>query len=281
MIFLSNEFVYKHIKEYIESLIYYLRSNGINSEFLILNQQNISKINDITNCIIIHVQCIQIKYPTINNNKEYLLNIEQFKELDYRNFSIKTLLFTPNLPIIDFSSENIKLIKDANSTIKTYFFPYIYNPYEAIFQYEHTHEYDVGIIGGSEHRSIMINNLRVNNITVNHILKFGEERDREICKCKILLNIHYLAETNILESIRCYPILYKRIPIISESSIFNPEIPLNNLIIYEKYETIVSKVKEVLNNYDFYKKKLDSFDFINQNKEFENHLKIFLNNEKF
>ena len=79
-------------------------------------------------------------------------------------------------------------------------------------------EYDVGTVcSPSPHRMFIINKLRENGIKINHIRsKYGLDRDKEICKCKIFLNLHYVKESNILESIRCYPILFSKLVLISE-----------------------------------------------------------------
>ncbi len=64
----------------------------------------------------------------------------------------------------------------------------------------------------SPHRDLLVNKLINNkNIKTNRITgKYGSDRDKEICKCKIILNLHYIPESTILETIRCYPILYKK-----------------------------------------------------------------------
>ena len=104
----------------------------------------------------------------------------------------------------------------------------MFNPHDTIFQNECTSEYYVGIVySPSPHRTLLVNNLIKNNIKINKITqKYGLDRDREICKCKILLNLHYTVESNILETIRCYPILFKKIVMISEDSDYDPNIEI-------------------------------------------------------
>jgi hypothetical protein len=111
------------------------------------------------------------------------------------------------------------------------------------------------MIGGtSEHRLNLLKLLENNGLKCFNIRSFGEERDRKINKCKIIINSHYVPESNILETIRCYPILFHKIIVVSEKSIYDKNIKLNDSIIFCDYNQVLSKVKEVLENYEKFQK---------------------------
>jgi hypothetical protein len=59
-------------------------------------------------------------------------------------------------------------------------------------------------------------------LTVN-LLKstYGDERNKEIAKCKLLLNIHYNPDYKIFETLRCDPWLSVGFPVITEESMDN------------------------------------------------------------
>jgi len=82
--------------------------------------------------------------------------------------------------------------------------------------------YEFGFCGKLTKRRIaIINALVLNNLPLHLVLLFGEERDKELAKCKALVNIHYGDNFNVFESARCEPWLALGVPIISENSIDN------------------------------------------------------------
>jgi hypothetical protein len=90
--------------------------------------------------------------------------------------------------------------------------------------------YDVGFCGdlSSNRRMSILDSLKDLGYKVNYINNiFGEERDKEIAKCKIILNIHFADDYNIFESARCEPWLAIGVPVISETSLDNDERCIN------------------------------------------------------
>ena len=82
--------------------------------------------------------------------------------------------------------------------------------------------YDFGIIFyiqniNSNKRHNVVNALIKNGFTVNIVSGFGISRDRELAKCKRILNIHS-EKIKIFEHIRCNRLLYAGFNILSESS---------------------------------------------------------------
>ena len=96
--------------------------------------------------------------------------------------------------------------------------------------------YDVGFCGwtASTHRRNILDQLFRHGIRVHCIELYGEERDRELAKCAIHINIHFDSTYRVFESNRCEPWLAIGVPVISEDSLDNDprciNVPYNKLI---------------------------------------------------
>lgn len=81
-------------------------------------------------------------------------------------------------------------------------------------------EYDVGFCGSkSPRRGTILDELKTRGIKVNFVNLWGEKRDEELAKCRIIINIHYAEDYNIFEQARCEPWLSIGVPVISEHSL--------------------------------------------------------------
>lgn len=108
---------------------------------------------------------------------------------------------------------------------------------------EEGQSYDIGFSGGLTSKRIhILDSLKSSGYKVNYIRDlFGNERDKEIAKCRVLLNIHAGEDYKIFECARCEPWLAIGVPIISEHSLDNDSRCIN-----VEYSEIVNKVIEVL-----------------------------------
>jgi len=144
---------------------------------------------------------------------------------------INILKLYPNLEYYDYSESNLKILEENEINIQNK----IYLPYKCsdeeleklINLNKNTKkEYDFGIIktlGGviTERRLKIVNFLKENNFTVNIIDGWDHDRDTELAKCKIILNIHGNLGTTIsyiFEHIRCNRLLESGFNILSETS---------------------------------------------------------------
>jgi hypothetical protein len=104
--------------------------------------------------------------------------------------------------------------------------------------------YDVGFCGWvNERRRAILNACKEKGLSVNIITSWGEERDRALAQCKVLINIHYEDDYNIFESNRCEPWLAIGVPIVSEKSLDDDPRCIN-----VSYEKLVSATLELCNN---------------------------------
>jgi len=136
----------------------------------------------------------------------------------------------PHFEYYDYSRSNLKILEETG--IKSEY--NIYLPYKCseselnmlLHLNKNTEkEYDFGILNTGSftvtHRRLnIINFLKENNFTVNIIQGWGEDRDKELAKCKIILNIHgfYEIHSNIFEHIRCDRLLEAGFNILSETN---------------------------------------------------------------
>lgn len=178
-----------------------------------------------------------------------LINTEQLTRGEWQQHIINTIGAKPDLHLFDYSKSNIRHFQlVTGKTIEH--LPYKYRD-EEISQLKQLikytpKEYDIAFVGSINQRRVdIIQALRDRNVTVNIIDNLWElDRDVEIAKCKILLNLHYTEEYNIFEEIRCNRWLMADLMVISENSLYEDEISYrNNLIIVERdkiVETVVN-----------------------------------------
>lgn len=175
------------------------------------------------------------------------INTEQLSDperLEEYNRTVKD-----TIDIFDYSEDNIRI------TGKGTYLPYRKNPKETNKLKSFMSvpkEYDIAIVNCkfkqhscfhiSERRINMINRLMKSGISVNMIEGWGDARDKEIGKCRILLNIHFSDTHNIYEAIRCERWRFAGMPIISETSAS----PMPSGIIESSYEDIPTRVKAEL-----------------------------------
>lgn len=114
-------------------------------------------------------------------------------------------------------------------------------------------EYDVVFCtANSEKRIDIFERLKDRKIKVIDAIGWGNERDEQIAKAKILINIHYDDTYNIFEHIRCDRWIMAGQMIITEESLSDASLDIKNLLIIDKYENLIDKIVDVINKYDFY-----------------------------
>jgi hypothetical protein len=180
--------------------------------------------------------------------KAIYINMEQLTRESYMVYY--STIYKYKIPIIDYSDGNHTLTK-TSKLLRYQYMPEEVSklsvPYDKI--------YDVAFVGTlSPRRNFILNQLRNKGIKVIEANGWQDKRDMEIMKAKILLNIHYDNEYNVYESIRCDRFIFSGMLVISETSVFQDCIDINDLIISENYSDLVSKVLEVIQNYPMYLK---------------------------
>ena len=199
------------------------------------------------------------------NTQFSFLNTEPLNILVRLEHTTNILKLYPNWDYYDYSESNLKILEENEINIQNkIYLPYKCSDYELkqlINLNKNTKkEFDFGIIktfGGviTERRLKIVNFLKENNFTVNIIDGWNDDRDMELAKCKIILNIHgNLGNTisYIFEHIRCNRLLESGFNILSENSYkldeeFVNKYPNLKQIIYEDFFNI-PQIIEYYNN---------------------------------
>lgn len=251
--YLSSRFNYIPINEYIDNII-----NMSNEYKFIVIKDDINllklykpdkitfifdSINDYNNTI----------YDLDSNIKLSILNIEPLN-INFNMNRIKKIYNKyKTFDYYDYSNSNIEILKQHNIIFNSMeYIPYIPNSYEidklTTLKKETVIEYDFGILKTAnddmtDRRQLIIDKLKSFNYSINIISGWGLDRDKELAKCKIILNIHGSLEnitSNIFEHLRCDRLLHTNYNILSENSYlldnnFKNKFPNLQLIDYEDF----------------------------------------------
>ena len=130
----------------------------------------------------------------------------------------------PLVELWDYSMVNIRIL--ANHGIIAKYMPLkTSGPYLEKLQrfITSTKLYDIGFNGSMSPRRKTILDQLATCFTVFISTSWGDTRDLELSKCRVLVNIHFDTDYMVFESARCEPWLSVGIPVISELSIDNDE----------------------------------------------------------
>lgn len=240
--------VYHFLEDYLKHITRYLQINfSLVVEIFIHERggnvaipENYSKI--------IFVQRVNWKiYRELHNTERdlFLMNTEQMTVPLYFN-KVKDDIIKANIPVIDYSIENILLLKSLVPDID-----FIHLPFPIIFEDFKKKSNDLISLKNSTYRKRVINSIELNITDFKG--KWTVERDEIIRDSKILINIHHSPQYRIFEGIRCYHALEMGTLVISEPSIKMDHILLKDFIIFVNSDsTMKETVAEVLENYSVY-----------------------------
>lgn len=207
-----------------------------------------------------------IKHCLERGLKLSLLNTEPLTITKRLYDFLNQIVNYPNLKIYDYSRSNMEIFSKMgvkNVEHLSYFVSEHEKNKLTTFKTEIEKQYDFGIISHSdpiycERRRNVVDYLRALGYSVNIVVGWGDERDIELSKCKIILNIHgwfITDETRIFEHIRCDRLLYSGHCILSEESNFLNEafqqrfsnlklIPYNDFFNLDTYQGVTNKTAE-------------------------------------
>lgn len=188
----------------------------------------------------------QYEHTIIFNGHNYTCRIENYdylKKLDY---------------VLEYSNPNIVHSKKFNidklyTDKLIYFPPFIYD-----LSNDGKRIKDIITIHNSSPRRHIIHSKI--DMDYFHIVAGNNVFDKESIKkvldeYKILVNIHQTDTHHTLEELRVLPSLMTGILVISEDVPYKEEIPYSKHIIWSEYENLPNKIKDVLSNYEGYRKK--------------------------
>jgi len=185
-----------------------------------------------------------------------LFNTEQLTRTDMLNIILNINKSNPPVEIWDYSAVNVDILNVHNIKAKylSVVSPKWYVDLLKTWRTSFTH--DIGFSGWPSQRRLTILNklinrtITINNnghsetrrITCNFVQKWGNERDQDLAKCRILINIHCDNDYKVFESARCEPWLQINVPVVSETSLDNDSRCIN-----VDYDDLVDTTVTILN----------------------------------
>ena len=261
--FYCNKEIYHYFCEYIESLESKLNIiKIIDNPSVIKKRFDKHKLNRLNNKYLFANWNYDFLDKIVNYDNIYIINFEQISRKEIYN-KIESL--SNRFKIINYSISNNKFKNSIH-------IPYQVNNLE-IYNFEKIK--NICFIGdlNSNHRKNILNNKRLIN-KIDIIGRYGKNRDQLLFKYKILLNLHYDNNYNVLEELRINRCIFNKMIVISENSIDQNKYILKNNMIFSSYDKIIDTVIDVLDNYDYYYKKLFSkFNLNKINKVLKNNIK--------
>lgn len=189
----------------------------------------------------VYVQSLPSKIQLSENT--WILNTEQASRPDITEIiGIDPEAF---VHLCDYSEENIEILKRVYAKAKFYHLPYLPNPDEIYILKKS--EWFAMIGAHSERRDTIFRKLW----NVNWIEGWGKDRDIQLFKHKVLINIHYDEKYRITEQLRIMRCIRNKMVVISEPSdhmhVLSPW--LRERILFCEYEDIPKVAIEVMTNY--------------------------------
>ncbi len=205
----------------------------------------------VTHPLIIFIQSIpSIIYHHIDTyiKKKYKIGLLNTEQLSRKEYALKINSYHPQIYRIDYSEINLLIV--ANELKKIYL-PYQFHPREIINPIK---DKDVCMIypHQSQRRLAVVDALRSRGVAVDFISGFGISRDQQLFRYKILINLHYDDDYQILEELRCNRCIFNRMIVVSEKSLYDDIHMLKRHFLSVPYNEIVDKVVDVVRNYDLY-----------------------------
>lgn len=251
----------------------YIYSLNIISDVIHINHLTPDLVNATTDIYIVTQMWLDVNslpLEIIKSGRVVFLNVEMLSELTRMNQVLS--LMHAGMPILDYSLSNLRYLNQymaenkITSTTPNIYFPYQYNLRDQM-QLENIdgiYTYDVGIINALPKQDASVNSaltyrrtrlwekLQATGWKCINILGWGAERDGLLKRCKVIINAHHFECFNIFEQIRCDRLVFAKKLVVSDKSIFTENYDLLGNVLWEDYDNIIPRTKEVLENFDMY-----------------------------
>lgn len=239
-------------KEYTDSF-----KNWFNADYCVTNDLLTYQYLDHPDEIYLFCQSIDVNLMSKKFNK-LVINTEQLTRSIWSQ--VINNHFRNNITVLDYGPENIEIMQQINPnpqpTGSHFYLPYLYEESEISqlrnYYTKSTKLYDVAYCGAlSDRRKNILDKLRELGLGVLNVEGFGKHRDILIASCKVLINIHYAADYDVYESIRCDRWAFASMPVISEDSINSDSLDVNkhNLIFFSSYDELPQFTVDFIRNF--------------------------------
>lgn len=242
-----------------------------------LTTERVKASNDIYILTQMWLDADSLSTEMIETGRIVYLNVEMLSEIKRMNHVLS--LMKAGIKIADYSMSNLTLLGKyiaENKLIfknpRAYYLPYQYNLRDQM-QLENVdgiYTYDVGIINAlpkkdasvdpkfTYRRTRLWEQLQVTGWKCINILGWGAARDELLKQCKVIINVHHFECFNIFEQIRCDRLIFAKKFVVSDKSMFIENYDLAGNVLWEDYDNIIPRTREVLENFDMYNNILQS-----------------------
>lgn len=208
----------------------------------------------------------------LHSYKFIYMNFEMLTEINRMNHIVE--LVKQGCKIMDYSLSNIRFLidflRDRNvpfDVTKLLYIPYQWSADENELLKNTTGEYthDIGVINAfpprdadcklTFKRTELWHKLQQEKeLSCINIEGWGEERDRALQKCKLILNVHHFDIFTVFEHIRCDRLLFAGKVVISEPSLYMEQLDIAKEVVWSNYDDIIELSKTVLGSFDLLSK---------------------------
>ena len=186
------------------------------------------------------------------------LNVEQLSDHQIMNQMIR--LANKGVHLADCSKSNIDMFniffkhKYHITPPKIQLLPYQYNAVENNMikaNKDMVYDFDVGIINATTYkRKEILELMKTKPWTTTNITGCRIDRDKQVRKCKIILNIHNFSIFDAFEHVLCDKLIFADKLIISDTSYKQTLMDIYPFVIFTEHESIINTTQNVLNNFD-------------------------------
>jgi len=251
----------------------YIYSLNIISEVIHIRQLTIDRLNTTSDIFILTQMWLDLNSLSteiVRSGRMIYLNVEMLSEIKRMDQVVS--LIKSGIKIADYSLSNLtflKLYMEENkipSNASTIYLPYQYSLRDQI-QLENidgVYTYDVGIINALPKKDASVNSaltyrrtrlweqLQATGWKCINILGWGAARDDLLKRCKVIINVHHFECFNIFEQIRCDRLVFAKKIVVSDKSMFIENYDLLGNVLWEDYDNIIPRTKDVLEKFDMY-----------------------------
>ena len=258
----------------------YIYSMNIISDVIHISQLTFDLVkasNDIYILTQMWLDADALSTEMIQTGRIVYLNVEMLSELKRMNHVLS--LLGAGIKIADYSLSNLTFLstyitenKLVFNNPRAHYLPYQYNLRDQM-QLENVdgiYTYDVGIINAlpkqdasvdskfTYRRTRLWEQLQATGWKCINILGWGASRDELLKRCKVIINVHHFECFNIFEQIRCDRLIFARKIVVSDKSVFTENYDLSGNVLWEEYDNIIPRAKEILENFDTYNRIIKS-----------------------
>lgn len=105
----------------------------------------------------------------------------------------------------------------------------------------------------TERRGSVQRGMKGVGLKVADVRGWREERESQIDRAKVLVNVHYESDCGVFEHLRCDQVIYRKgAVIVSEDSVGQDLLDIKDRVLFVPYSGVVDKVKEVAGDIDSY-----------------------------